>query len=285
MRTIREFEERVHDEFAAGDIPGFVHLYAGEEASARRHLHASQRPRPHRLARIAAMATASPRACDVDGMMDEIFGRGDGLVRRQGRLDAHRRPRPRACWAPTASSAAGAPLVCGAALAAKIAEDGGVGDLLRRRRRLEPGHVPGKPQSRGGLEPAGDLRRREQRLRRSRPRVDWAVGGDSYVDRAAGFGLPGVTVDGTDFFAVYEAAGEVDRAGAGGRRPGAARMQADPLLRPFRGRRADLSRHGRGRGMRAPTRLPRRSSAGAWSRPALLEPGDLDAIDERGRAR
>ena len=33
MRTIREFEDTVHDEFAAGNIPGFVHLYAGEEAS------------------------------------------------------------------------------------------------------------------------------------------------------------------------------------------------------------------------------------------------------------
>jgi pyruvate dehydrogenase E1 component alpha subunit len=40
---------------------------------------------------------------------------------------------------------------------------------------------------------------------------------DSYVDRAAGFGMPGVTVDGTDFFAVYEAAGEIiKRARAGG---------------------------------------------------------------------
>ena len=34
MRTIRDFEERVHEEFSAGNIPGFVHLYAGEEASA-----------------------------------------------------------------------------------------------------------------------------------------------------------------------------------------------------------------------------------------------------------
>ncbi|MFP3272614.1 MAG: thiamine pyrophosphate-dependent enzyme, partial [Paraburkholderia sp.] len=34
MRTIREFEERLHVEFATGEIPGFVHLYAGEEASA-----------------------------------------------------------------------------------------------------------------------------------------------------------------------------------------------------------------------------------------------------------
>ena len=36
MRTIREFEDTVHDEFSAGNIPGFVHLYAGEEASADR---------------------------------------------------------------------------------------------------------------------------------------------------------------------------------------------------------------------------------------------------------
>jgi pyruvate dehydrogenase E1 component alpha subunit len=38
------------------------------------------------------------------------------------------------------------------------------------------------------------------------------------VDRAAGFGMPGITVDGTDFFAVYEAAGEIikrAREGAG----------------------------------------------------------------------
>ena len=32
MRTIREFEERLHVDFGRGDIPGFVHLYAGEEA-------------------------------------------------------------------------------------------------------------------------------------------------------------------------------------------------------------------------------------------------------------
>jgi pyruvate dehydrogenase E1 component alpha subunit len=46
---------------------------------------------------------------------------------------------------------------------------------------------------------------------------DYGVAVDSYVDRAAGFGLPGVTVDGTDFFAVHEAAGEiVSRARKGG---------------------------------------------------------------------
>src|SRR5690606_31783999 len=34
MVTIRRFEERVQEEFSKGNIPGFVHLYAGQEASA-----------------------------------------------------------------------------------------------------------------------------------------------------------------------------------------------------------------------------------------------------------
>jgi TPP-dependent pyruvate/acetoin dehydrogenase alpha subunit len=44
----------------------------------------------------------------------------------------------------------------------------------------------------------------------------WSVAG-SQVQRAAGFGMPGVEVNGHDFFAVYETAKEaVDRARGGG---------------------------------------------------------------------
>ena len=62
MRSIRAFEDRVHDEFATGDIPGFVHLYAGEEASATgmcAHLDPTATPSPPPT---AGTATASPRA-------------------------------------------------------------------------------------------------------------------------------------------------------------------------------------------------------------------------------
>ncbi len=31
MRDIREFEDRLHEENTNGDIPGFIHLYSGEE--------------------------------------------------------------------------------------------------------------------------------------------------------------------------------------------------------------------------------------------------------------
>ncbi|MBU6372894.1 MAG: ABC transporter substrate-binding protein, partial [Alphaproteobacteria bacterium] len=33
MKTIRLFEERVEKEFALGNIPGFAHVYIGQEAS------------------------------------------------------------------------------------------------------------------------------------------------------------------------------------------------------------------------------------------------------------
>ncbi len=34
MATIRQFEERLHDEIKTGEIAGFTHLYAGQEAAA-----------------------------------------------------------------------------------------------------------------------------------------------------------------------------------------------------------------------------------------------------------
>ena len=45
----------------------------------------------------------------------------------------------------------------------------------------------------------------------------WSVSCENIADRAAAFGMPGVVVDGHDFFAVYEVAGEaIKRAREGG---------------------------------------------------------------------
>ncbi|MGH7158786.1 MAG: thiamine pyrophosphate-dependent enzyme, partial [Acetobacteraceae bacterium] len=77
MRTIRVFEERVHAEFAAGGIPGFVHLYAGEEASAVGIcLHLTERDVIASTHRGHGHCIA--KGCDVKGMMREIFGRAGG---------------------------------------------------------------------------------------------------------------------------------------------------------------------------------------------------------------
>ena len=83
MRTIREFEERLHTEFATGEIPGFVHLYAGEEAIAAgvcAHLNeddyvaSTHRGHGHAIA----------KGCDVKAMMKEIYGKAEGLCHGKG---------------------------------------------------------------------------------------------------------------------------------------------------------------------------------------------------------
>ena len=105
MRTIREFEERLHTEFATGEIPGFVHLYAGEEAIAAGVM-AHLRDDDFVASTHRGHGHAIAKGCDVKAMMAEIYGKPTGHLPRQGRLDAHRRRLARACSAPTASSAA-----------------------------------------------------------------------------------------------------------------------------------------------------------------------------------
>ena len=83
MLTIRVFEERVNREMDTGEIPGAVHLYAGQEASAVGvciHLNktdwivSTHRGHGHCIA----------KGCDVFGMMAEIFGRSSGICKGKG---------------------------------------------------------------------------------------------------------------------------------------------------------------------------------------------------------
>ncbi|UFJ39632.1 hypothetical protein LOK74_16430 [Brevibacillus humidisoli] len=61
MLEIRKFEDAVHDLFSQGKLPGFVHLYAGEEAIAvgfGAHLEKKIRLQVH----TADTDTASPKS-------------------------------------------------------------------------------------------------------------------------------------------------------------------------------------------------------------------------------
>jgi len=83
MRTIREFEERLHVEFAKGDIPGFVHLYAGEEAAATGiMMHLNERDRIASTHRGHGHCIA--KGVDIGEMMAEIYGRASGSCRGKG---------------------------------------------------------------------------------------------------------------------------------------------------------------------------------------------------------
>ena len=214
MKTIREFEERVHVEFATGDLPGFVHLYAGEEAAGAgimMHLHqkdyisSTHRGHGHCIA----------KGVDVKGMVAELYGRSSGTCHGKGG-SMHIADLDMGMMGANGILGAGAPLACGAALASKYKKDGSVGISFLGDGASNAGNFLESL----NLSAVWDLpvifvvENNGYAQATSR---DYAVAVDSYVDRALGFGMPGVTVDGTDFFAVYEASGEIiSRARDGG---------------------------------------------------------------------
>jgi acetoin:2,6-dichlorophenolindophenol oxidoreductase subunit alpha len=214
MRTIREFEETLHTEFAKGDIPGFVHLYAGEEAAGTAiMMHLEDKDRVASTHRGHGHCIA--KGVEVKAMMAEIYGKTAGLCKGKGG-SMHVADLSKGMMGANGILGAGAPLVCGAALAAKYRGDGAVGISFVG----DGGSNQGTFLESLNLAAVWNLPAvfvvENNGYAESTSR-DYAVAVDSYVDRAAGFGLPGVTVDGLDFFAVYEAAGEIiKRAREGG---------------------------------------------------------------------
>ena len=138
MRTIREFEERVHVEFATGEIEGFVHLYAGEEACAVGvMLHLTKADRIASTHRGHGHCIA--KGVDVSGMMAEIYGRATGSCRGKGG-SMHIADLDKGMMGANGIVGGGPPLICGAALAAKVQGTAPGWRGLHWRWRLEPGH-------------------------------------------------------------------------------------------------------------------------------------------------
>ena len=124
MRTIREFEERLHVERPKGVIPGTVHLYAGQEAVAvgvcsnlgpKDYVASTHRGHGHSIA----------KGCDVKAMMKEIFGRQGGLCNGKGG-SMHIADLDKGMLGANGIVGANPPIACGAALSAKVLKTGGI---------------------------------------------------------------------------------------------------------------------------------------------------------------
>ncbi|POR49477.1 pyruvate dehydrogenase E1 component alpha subunit [Paraburkholderia eburnea] len=214
MRTIREFEERLHVEFATGEIPGFVHLYAGEEASAvgvMSHLNdadyvaTTHRGHGHCIA----------KGVDVREMMAEIYGRETGSCRGKGG-SMHIADLSKGMLGANGIVGAGGPLTCGAALAAKHKKTGGVGVCFFGDGASNQG-VIFESMNLASVWRLPVIFVAENNGYAEATSSTWSVAADNIADRANGFGMPGVIVDGFDFFAVHEALGEaIARARSGG---------------------------------------------------------------------
>jgi TPP-dependent pyruvate/acetoin dehydrogenase alpha subunit len=214
MKTIREFEERLHVDFGRGEIPGFVHLYAGEEATATGIImHLNDQDRIASTHRGHGHCIA--KGVDVKQMMAEIYGKVTGSCRGKGG-SMHIADLSKGMMGANGILGAGSPLACGAALAAQKLGHGGIGMSFTGDGASNQGTFLESL----NLAAVWNLPMVfviENNGYAESTSVDYGTAVDSYVDRASGFGLPGVTVDGTDLFAVHEAAGEViKRAREGG---------------------------------------------------------------------
>lgn len=213
MREIRVFEDRLHLEFSKGQIPGFVHLYAGQEASAVgacMHLtdgdtiSSTHRGHGHCIA----------KGCDLTGMMLEIYGKKEGLCGGKGG-SMHIADLSKGMLGANGIVGGGPPLICGAALAAKTLGNGCVAICFTG----DGGSNQGTTLESLNLASVWQLPAIfifENNGYAESTASSWAVSCRHIAKRAEAFGMPGARVDGHDFFAVWEAVRDaVERARAG----------------------------------------------------------------------
>jgi TPP-dependent pyruvate/acetoin dehydrogenase alpha subunit len=228
MKTIREFEERLHVEIQTGEIPGFTHLYSGQEAvavgvcthlSERDYIVSTHRGHGHCIA----------KGCDVEGMMLEIYGRAGGLCKGKGG-SMHIADLTKGMLGANAIVGGGPPLAVGAAIACRNRHDGSVsiafggdgsanqGTVFEAMNMAVVLRVPAifVFENNGYSEHTG---------------ADYAVGSKDIAGRARGFGMPAEKCDGADFFDVYAATARALEHARGGHGPYA----LEPMITRFYG--------------------------------------------------
>jgi acetoin:2,6-dichlorophenolindophenol oxidoreductase subunit alpha len=203
MAMIRAFETRVRDEFARGRIPGFVHLYAGEEAVATgicAHLKdgdtitSTHRGHGHCIA----------KGCDVNGMMAEIFGKATGLCKGKGG-SMHIADVSKGMLGANGIVGGGPPLACGAALSAKMLGNDNVCVCFFGDGAAQEGTFHESLNLAAIWKLPVIFIAENNGFAESTP-VTYHCAIENIGDRAASYGIPGASVDGMDVLAVYEAA-------------------------------------------------------------------------------
>jgi pyruvate dehydrogenase E1 component alpha subunit len=205
MVQIRTFEDLAGKNFAAGVVPGFVHLYAGEEAVAvgvcahltdNDYITSTHRGHGHCIA----------KGVDIDGMVAELMGKSTGVCKGKGG-SMHIADVDKGMLGANGIVGGGFPLACGAALTAKTLNTGGVavcffGDGASNQGTFHEGlnlaaiwklPVVFVCENNGYAEATP---------------VAYHCSASDIANRAGAYEIPGVVVDGLDPFAVYEAAGE-----------------------------------------------------------------------------
>ncbi|MFC1950134.1 thiamine pyrophosphate-dependent dehydrogenase E1 component subunit alpha [Chloroflexota bacterium] len=210
---IRNFEERVSKEFAAGNLPGFVHLSIGEEAIAtgacaclRRddYITSYHRGHGHLIA----------KGGKIELMMAELYGKRTGYSKGKGG-SMHMSDVGIGELGANGIVGAGIPIAAGAALSAKLRGTDQVvicffGDGATNTSRFHEGI------NLASIWKLPVVFVIENNTFACSTSISYSANIGDLADRAAAYGIPGKTIDGNDVLIVYEAVGEaIDRARKG----------------------------------------------------------------------
>jgi TPP-dependent pyruvate/acetoin dehydrogenase alpha subunit len=213
LLKIRHFEDRVKDLFAAGEMPGFVHLYLGQEAVAvgacaalndDDYITSTHRGHGHIIA----------KGGDMKRMMAELYGKASGYNKGKGG-SMHIAAPSLGILGANGIVGAGIPIATGAGLSAKLRASGQVvvcffGDGASNQGTFHEAinlaaafDLPVVYVCENNLYAVGT---RQSDVRKI----------EDIADRGVGYGIPGLAVDGNNVIAVYEVCKEaVGRARAG----------------------------------------------------------------------
>ncbi len=213
MVTIRGFEEKAFDLFKRGLVRGSVHFYIGEEAMATGACGSIQ-PGDAITATHRGHGQCIAKGANVNMMLAELLGKATGYCKGKGG-SMHIADVDAGILGANGIVGGGIPLATGAALAFK----------LRKEPKVCLCFFGDGASNQGGLLESANLASIwklpvvyicENNYYGMSMCVLDSVGCANIADRAMGFGVPGVVVDGNDVLAVHEAvSAAVARARAG----------------------------------------------------------------------
>jgi len=182
-------------------VPGMTHLYVGQEAVAAGicadlteldYIASTHRGHGHCIA----------KGCDIRGMAMELFRKAEGLCKGKGG-SMHIADVSKGMLGANAIVGGASPLACGAALSAKTLGRKNVGVAFVGDGATNQG-TTFESMNYAIVLKLPMIFAIENNGFGEHTGIDYAVGAD-ITERAAAFGMEAIKVDGTDFFAVYEA--------------------------------------------------------------------------------
>jgi pyruvate dehydrogenase E1 component alpha subunit len=213
MLKIRHFEERVKNLFAAGELPGFVHLYLGQEAVAAGAC-AALRDDDYITSTHRGHGHIIAKGGDVKRMMAELYAKATGYNKGKGG-SLHIADPTLGILGANGIVGAGIPIATGAALSTK----------LRKTDQVTICFFGDGAANQGTFHEAINLASAfdlpivyvcENNLYAVGTRQSQVRKIEDIADRGTAYGIPGLAIDGNNVIAVYEAIKEaVDRARAG----------------------------------------------------------------------